>query len=422
MANVAVQITFTMDGEQKRILLDTINDVEVSLNSTITTHPLVNGDIVADHMYKEPISMNISGAFSLNGSPGFITSSAGSKLTNAQKLFERIKDEAILCDIVKMDTRYKSGDIKFQSRTNMVLTSISWTERINNVGFNFGFTQALLVEVKPAKSDSNDTSLPNINAPVAMNFTDALIDWDYIYQTLTSTMVAKGIMSEKFLEKQKAYGKAGLAAIAGGTTVGVIALIIGASAATAGIAAIVGAVAVFAIGVANAIKRISESSKYTVKQFRLYADDEKNRRETQRYVNFVGNVYKQISILNESVRCWQISSNNDHYATVLIDNEYYTFNFIRNNITLDHKVFITDVNNVTVGQVNHMSSSPDSFMDCYSNNALFRVAGSGTYVYLLRTPDTNSKYLPNYYIVSTTFKPEEFNQIITDIIVDALTR
>ena len=52
----------------KTILLDSIEDVQVDESSQLTTHPIVTGDMVADHMIKEPCSMTISGELSINGS------------------------------------------------------------------------------------------------------------------------------------------------------------------------------------------------------------------------------------------------------------------------------------------------------------------------------------------------------------------
>lgn len=49
------------------IILDTVNDTNITASSTVTEHPTVNGTPMADHMYKNPIDLTLNGTFSLNG-------------------------------------------------------------------------------------------------------------------------------------------------------------------------------------------------------------------------------------------------------------------------------------------------------------------------------------------------------------------
>ena len=81
-AGIAYKITCTIDDKETTILLDTINETSVNTSSNLTQHPIVNGDMVADHMYKDPITISLSGSFSLNGGTLMNISSTGSSLSN----------------------------------------------------------------------------------------------------------------------------------------------------------------------------------------------------------------------------------------------------------------------------------------------------------------------------------------------------
>ena len=62
----AVQIFDKTDN--RKIYLENVSDSQITKNITITTHPVVSGEEIADHYYKEPITMTINGVISLNGS------------------------------------------------------------------------------------------------------------------------------------------------------------------------------------------------------------------------------------------------------------------------------------------------------------------------------------------------------------------
>ena len=128
MSQYCVVISFQLEGEQEtNIFLDTIDNVQVDASSTITEHPIPTGDIVADHMFKNPVTMTISGTVSLAGSSQKII--ASEKLVGFQELFEKIKNTGTLCTIYKLNKM--TDEVNFVERKDMALQSISWTEEIN---------------------------------------------------------------------------------------------------------------------------------------------------------------------------------------------------------------------------------------------------------------------------------------------------
>ena len=59
-----VVIETELDDQELFIEFDKVDDTDISSESDITTHPLVNGDTIADHMYRTPVTMSINGSFS----------------------------------------------------------------------------------------------------------------------------------------------------------------------------------------------------------------------------------------------------------------------------------------------------------------------------------------------------------------------
>ena len=85
------------------LILDTQDDKQVTASAQIASQPLQDGDTMSDHMYREPVTVSLTGSFSLNGknwnddSYNFI--SKGDRLTNIQEAFEQILNEGLLCTL-----------------------------------------------------------------------------------------------------------------------------------------------------------------------------------------------------------------------------------------------------------------------------------------------------------------------------------
>lgn len=447
-SGVACKISYTLDGDNQIIILDTIDEDTVTTQSTITTHPIVTGDILADHMYKEPASMNISGEFSLNGGSATVIKSGGSKLANMQTLFERIKNEGILCNIVKISMTANGESVRFLSRPNMALTRIVWTERINSLKFSFGFTQVFLSKIQIIKPTQSDENLPAITEASTANFTDLLLDWNVVDTLMLDLCVGNGMMTEDFKEMAleygvNYYGGIGIGAVAGvgatvaaGSAIGTAALSslgIAASAATIGLT-VFGAVAVaiIAVGLALAIKAVVDNVNYRKAQFKLYADDKQNAAEVERYNNWQSEVHKQLLQFDRYIHCWRIATDEEQECLLNINNTNYIFTFTCNNANTEideesqKKIYsytlkVTDDSNKDVAYKTDISSSPTDFASC-AKNYLFRAAESGNYVYLIRLPfhDQNNILLTDYVIVSSEINAEDYTSKLIAIVQNAL--
>ena len=337
MSEIAVIIRYkTNENEDRQIVLDTVNDVNVTASSDLTTHPVPSGDIIADHLIKQPCSMSISGAISLNGGQALVVDKAGPRLANVQQMFEDIKNNGYRCEIYKISTLSKDiqslSEIRFLSRSNMVLTNINWTERINSLTFSFNFSQILVAQVQEYDVDVDDAYLPNINDPATLNFTDTLIDWQQVDTMLIKTLFDFELITRDFLDSVAAAGSAGL--LAAGVAAGVaiaVSLAVGASIPVVGWIA----VGVIAIGAAlvTFFKSLVKKTKYKIDTFKHYSDDRKNQKEVVRFSNFVGEIHNNIAQLNNNLKVYQPSANEDQECMVSIGGLYYIFNFSKNNTT-----------------------------------------------------------------------------------------
>lgn len=427
MSDFAVTISCRLNEDSNEVttfVLDTVNDNTVSSSSTITTHPVISGDIVADHMYNNPDSMSISGVFSLNGSKGIIVDNEGTRLEEVQELFEKIKRNGILCDIVKIHviSSNEKAEPRFKTRTNMVLTNIQWVEKINSLNFSFTFSQAILVDTNLIDLDMDDQYLPNITEPATLNFTDSLIDWDSVDNLVMEIGRKFDLFEEGFLRYVSGLGQASLIGLGIGVATAIVVAKIGAALGLSSgpIGLIAGAVIGLGIALYLSIKKAIEKNKYKVQQFKYYQDDKKNQQEVKRFANFVGDIHKQITQLNNYIKVYNIGSDEPQECMLTIGNNYYIFTFTKNNVSQNYSLVITDIEEKERGIVNNITSALNNFTQCKSNNYIMRADESGEYVYLICSNEDKTK-LTNYNILVSSINLDEYNNMLEKIITNAIT-
>lgn len=465
MSEFAVTITCKLnevlgDNRTTTIVLDTVYDNNINESSTMTLHPIVTGDQVADHIYNNPDSMTIRGTFSLNGSKGIVVNDAGINLLDMEEIFEKIKRNGIRCNIVKIHLSNSNEEkySRFKQRNNMVLTNISWTEGINHLDFSFTFTQAMVVDIKTYDVISSDAFLPPINEPSPSNFTDVLLDWTEVDAIVYHQLDLHNLLSVDF--------KNAISSLGIGAATGAVASILAITALTAiGVATgpvgwiFLGAVLIGAV-VASAITLL-ESAKYKVKQFEWYEDDKKNQAEVERFNNFVGQIHKNLELLNTNFQLFQISANEPQECLLSIDNNNYNFIFSWDNVQQCYSLNVKNLNEgnePSVGNIPNITSTFTSIEQINSDNALFRAAESGSRIYLMQVINDEFTVIPefenlteetlnlfskdkleeyneyikakakadknnllNYYILVSRGKPEDLSNQIKDVIIKALT-
>lgn len=447
--------------EEKDFLFDYVEDNTIQMTSDITSHPLVNGDIIADHMYINPITESFSGTFSLRGNKKYDFGGAD-RLSVIQETFERIKNEGILCTLVKMS---QTGDeSRFKVRENMVLNSITWIEKQVSLDFSFTFTEVLTAVVDDVEYDVDvtDETRPLISDPLSLDVTEELLDYNEILQCVLAILHEEDLMAEGFLEdamnaaselgQKMGYAVQGqLAGIAAGAvagsvaaSAGIVALvsvcaIIGVSVPVAGwiAVAVVAAVCIIAGAIWGIFKGL-ERNKYQIKRFKFYKDTKRNKEkreaEQKRFYEFLGKIYLQFEQLEDCMSMYGFGVNSPQQCVVTIDNNYYLFTFSQNSKDSPYSLTVreysggmTDETIRIITNIEEMYIS--SLSDCNSQNLLFTTP-SGNQVYLsnkevLKAIQSGKKSndikqleqdLRTYAIISSTIDLKKFNDVMTDII------
>lgn len=436
-------------GKTQTILMDAIEDTSVSLDSTISTHPQLNGEAVADHMYKNPVEVNISGSFSAYGGTLIDTSgnTGNSMMQWIQNLFEAIKDFAIVCTLVKVSVDGSTSSVRFKSRKNMVLQSITWTEKLMSMSYSFKFVEIMMATVQEYSVDTSDPFLPSIDVLQSISFTQEVMNWSAVDALVIAACVQSGWIDPRIVEQaSETYGVyAGLGIGAGAGTIVVLSGLAGgvASIPVAGwIAAGVIALGIAGIGIYQAIKRATEAKKFKEAQIKYYDDDVKNRESVERFNNFRSNIMKQIVRLDDAITTYAftlISKPCEFYVN--FENTYYLCSFedtAKSYVKIPLMFTLKDIeHNVLSKAIKAEEVLPDLFM-YKASMALYRLPYTGSYVYLLRkynpviaddgTVETwgyNIDYrnaTDTFYLVASKIAPEDFSAIITNIVLDAIMR
>lgn len=329
--------------ESNAIQFDIVDSYSVSMSASLTQYPTINGDLVADHLVRNATNSDISGTFSLIGDKPTSFSGGNDRLSNIQKFFEYLMQNAILCNITTKNLG-NTSTTRFESRDNMVLTSIRWTEKQSSLDFSFSFTEALLSETQfddiTDIDTSTDANLPDITDPTTLSFSQTLLDYTYIDTIILGTAYEEGIISKDFLNyyiNQNANNNA--LDLAKGTAIG-LAAGVGTGVATALLAsnpvgwAVGIVVGVCFVGVAlyQFIKNTSNANKYAIEQFKLYQDDRKNQEEANRLDNWLGQIHKNLQQLDNAIKLYQFRSSIAQECQLYIDGEYYVFRVTRVNV------------------------------------------------------------------------------------------
>lgn len=429
MSNFAVTIRCRLnedDTEDTLIILDTVKESSIQADSQVTSHPVAEGDIVADHMYKEPITLTLNGQISLSGNKGLGLLGENESLQNVQDIFEKIKDNGILCDIVKVQLVDKDDGTQipqFKVRQSMVLRNITWTEKINTLSFSFSFVQVLIADINVEDIDPTDENLPEITTPNTLNFTDTLIDWNQINQVIDYCLNSFNLATAEFWNFLQSLTSTQIVAIIGGVVgavvVAKVATLIGATAGPIG-AAIgfgIGAIAILGAGIYNFFKKLNDRVKYRIEAFQYYEDTKKMDAEVARYGEFKAGVYGYMESLNSSLKAYKVSSNESQECLISIDDTYYDFLFTKNNTNQHYTLSLVDLYNddKEVKNISDISGSPTNINECTDANAVYITPNKNVRIYLIRTGEDVTD-LTNYYIFTSTFDMKEYTTKLEDLI------
>ena len=419
MSEFAAVIDFTLNGEQQNIVLDTIDDVSINGAATITSQPMLNGDSISDHMFRQGKSLTLSGICSLNGSKVLVLTGDGNRLQNFEKVFEQIQNEGILCSIYKTSLS-ATRELRFLKRESMVLESFNWTEGINDVSFRLNFKQILftnVVEYNPAKDDA---FLPNVNVPSQLSFTETLLDFDKVTANICKTLEDEKLWTNEFKQYINSIGGdeilRGFISIA---AFGVIASVLAALNTTpvgwvltaAGLA--IAGVYFIVKGIVDIIENQKRLQKYRIQVFTYSPNnDKRNAQEVERFADFIQGIKDELSKLDNSLHVYQISEDVSQFVELSIGDDYYEFEFTKGEVITTLKV--SNIDKTIIRNDFQMSAALESFDQATGANYVIK-AKNNARVYLVN-PNEDKKKLTNYYIVVCDFNPDDYNKIISDIV------
>lgn len=217
-----VVIGAKLNGKLCYFDLDTCTERALSSTATVPQYPVQDGVTVADHMYRNARSLNLSGQFSLAGRnsyegnnfytkdniignlAGGIKSwdqwfkedadelkdlSANNRLEAIQKVFEYIQAKGILCTVMMCSGKLGGTNTRFKVRDNMALTSISWREQYNSMTFSFGFTEVITVSsLGEFETFDYDGLYPSTTLPATRSLGDVMRENGTIYQTVLEAL------------------------------------------------------------------------------------------------------------------------------------------------------------------------------------------------------------------------------------------
>lgn len=460
-----VAITCIIDDIETTLFFDYVQEVSTTLSTTITTHPLVTGDIIADHQYINPSTMEFSGTFSLYGNKKnytilqndkYISNKYGnedtSRLSYIEELFERIQKEGIYCTVCKMSINRDTS--RFKVRNNMVLNSITWTEREFSVDFDFSFVEVLNADV-PMLDDyveEDDPDLPILRELVQSSASENLLDKGGVLQQVIFVLQNENLMDEHFLNGidwlkfvagmditimgvSVVVGAGALAVIVGLVGVGSVFPVGTAIAAAIGLAA--GAVA----GIISLINFIKRGFKYKIGKFKDYRKESKRNQEGERFIAFVQQIYDSLSVLDEGITLLTFDIDVPQQNILTIDNELYCFTFSKATENSMYSLTISKLtengDETTLKPIsNVLESSISSLFECNEKTPII-TTNTGTQIYLanltgsqqiieeneqgqVSTPKYEENDLRNFGIIISSVDMGKFNDLIYNLIKNSI--
>lgn len=412
----AVQISCTLNGVRQKFLLDTVEPTSITSSSNLSSHPIAQGDIISDHMYRAQTTINLSGSYSLNSGTNLNLGSSVTRLAVFQSIFETIKNQGIICELLKI-SKDNASNSRFLRRTNLVLTNIEWTEKITSLDFEFTFTQIITseaatnaqnytgdVEQNTGSFDTSDIYLPTVIESGVTTFYGAILNFNAVCSKLNDEFININTKSKNLANKLKALGVSGMKSIGVSQTV----------------ASLVSK-CFSSYDLNDCDKLFSQgfiSNLNSDKLLNIFSGDDKvDNAEILLFSNYLYSIYSKINSLNENVICYQCSSSGEQIYSLLIDNIYYEFSFTRNNTTNEHYLSVRNANadnkEFSLSSMK-CSTAPTNFSDLNASNKLFKTTNYS--IYLLKTKNSNASNLTNYYVLLTKVDPSTFCSELNAII------
>ena len=422
---ISAVLTCVLDEQTYSIVMDTVASDTVRSTITVTSQPLVTGDFIADHMFKEPISYSIRGVFGMGKRQGIVVNDGNLLLTEIQTLFERIKNEGIVCSIVRVKIDDQNNrEMRFLQRDNLVLKSITWTENIDTLGFSFDFEEIAFARTIEYDVDTSDAFYPNVKELQQRSFSETLLSREDALKSILAYMYETGIMSDSFWQAMLGTRSETFMGLGISVVVAVaIAKLVVACGATGPQGLLVGAIIVVVALIGIAISKIVRYCQYKIKPF-----DDYNDRELKRWSELMEKLSNEIDEMANHIQVYQPTDEGDQECILTVNDKVLVFKFTRNNTEGYPTLVVEDGNTDKVGGWSNMTSAPRSYGDCSTktiSDTVYTDATNETYIHLLYTGDDTQEAkmnMKNYLLTISNIKPEKFNEMIGTIVKNYLLR
>lgn len=399
------------DSETRYIPIDLVSSVRVSASSDITTYPIITGDIISDHKYDNPRSVEISGKFGLNGKYASqenatfaFSGDKSSRLRNIEEYFFAIRKYGKFISLISS----LNGNTRFSTIDNLVISNLSFTRNFNTIDFTFS-----LKEVYTYENDNeldilenvSDPNLPTLAGFKACDFAKDVLSYDAIDEMTTNKLADNGLIAESFflmltdIQFTALAITLSVALILKILMVGANAGLIASSAvagATAGLAVAgtipvvgwvvlgIGALVLAGLTIWKLIKFCKKSQ--LINEFKGYKNDKDNANECERLNAMLTNVRNAFNSLasDYSIKFYNFTSNSAKQITYLtIDNEIYSFNAEQISNGWSLKVINTSDNDSVVStRGTSRLVGTDNIFAMGLSDSIFGTS-KGTYVYVL---------------------------------------
>lgn len=406
------------DSETRYIPIDLVSGVSISASSDITTYPLITGDIISDHKYDNPRTVEISGTFGLNGkyasmdgTPFAFGGNKSSRLKNIEDYFFSVRKYGKFISLVSV----LNGENRFSTIDNLVISNLRFERNFNTLKFSFSLKEIYTYENDnelDILENASDPNLPCLSSFKSCDFAKEVLSYDSIDEMTITQLADNGLIAASFGEAFYGVVKAGVIttvsiavavvifyilvkilaklAIISASTAAV--LTTGASTIAAlGAIPVVGWVAI-GVGALAALIGMGVTIWKTIKrstlisEFRGYDNDSQNKEESERFLNVLECVRSAFNTAakNNNIKFYKFNSNAIKQTTYLtIDDNIYQFNAEQISNGWSLKVINTSDNDSIVQTKN--TSRLVGFSSLFSlknTDAIFHT-DSKTYVYIL---------------------------------------
>lgn len=427
---ISAVLSCEMDGRPYVIVMDTVEKDTVTTSIEVTSQPLMSGDFIADHLFKQPIDYSISGTFGMGKKQGIVVNDGGMSLTEVQSLFEKIKNNGIVCDLVRVSVDDSGTRTpRFLRRTNMILQSITWTEEINTLGFDFSFKEVAFAKSIEYNVNTDDAYMPNVEELVQRSFSETLLNRQDVLGGILQFMHDNDIMGDDFWKGLLGTKSETFLALGIGVAVAyALGSLIVACGASGPIGWLVGAIVVAVTMIVVGIVKLVRMCRFKIKPFDKY-----NKKELERWSKLMEAIADECEEMTNAIQVFQPQSDKDQEDILTINGEVFVYQFTTNNTNDEHyrELVIINGKNEKVGGINNLSSAPRNFGDCNSiltsadGNCIYKNEANKLWCNIVyvgeETPEEQQK-LTNYLLTMSSINPDDFNKMMAQIIKDYLLR